>query len=418
MGRGAWPAGSGTRPGGWGEDDSETPILHVDMDAFFASVELVTKPGLRGLPVIVGGHERGVVLAATYEARALGVHSAMPMARALALCPAAVVIPPDHGAYREASRRVMAILAEVTPEIEQISVDEAFLDVSGARRRLGSPAAIGALIRRRIAGELGLAASVGVAQSLFVAKLASTRAKPDGLLVVPAQASVAFVQSLDVGSLWGVGEATARKLKDSGIHTVAELAQMPVSVLQARLGTAAGSRLYDLAWARDGRSVTTSRVEKSISSEHTFTTDVKDEAALVRTLLEQSHRCARRLRSSELVAGGVAIKVRMADFTTLTRSRRFATPTDVGQEIYAAARTLFAGVKIAAAGARLVGVRVDDLESAHGAVQQFALGEDSDSVRALEQVIDRIGARFGEGAAQAGSLIRPRASTTTTRELS
>ena len=226
------------------------------------------------------------------------------------------------------------------------------------------------------------------------------------------------MQSLNVGSLWGVGEATARKLKDSGIHTVAQLAEMPVSVLQARLGVAMGSRLYELAWARDGRQVTTSRVEKSISSEHTFTGDVTDEATLVRTVLEQSHRCARRLRAAELVAGGVAIKVRMADFTTLTRSRRFSTPTDVGQEIYGSARALLAGVKISSAGARLIGVRVDDLESAHGAVQQFALGEDSDSVRTLEQVIDQIGARFGEGAAQAGSLIRPRASTTATRELS
>ncbi|WP_342741448.1 DNA polymerase IV [Ruania alba] len=191
----------------WGADDSESPILHVDMDAFFASVELIDRPELRGKPVIVGGRQRGVVLAATYEARASGVHSAMPMTRARVLCPQAIVIPPDHTRYREVSRAVMRILGDITPVIEPLGIDEAFLDVSGARRRLGPPSMIGQRLRERIAAELRVPASVGIASTKFVAKLASSHAKPDGLLLIPSGATLAFLHSLPVGALWGWANA-------------------------------------------------------------------------------------------------------------------------------------------------------------------------------------------------------------------
>src|SRR5690606_26355262 len=196
----------------WGDDDEGCPILHVDMDAFFASVELARRPELRGRPVIVGGEGRSVVLAATYEARAFGVHSAMPMTQARRLCPAAVVVPPDHERYREASARVMAVLRDVTPLVEQVSVDEAFLDVSGARRRLGSPTAIAERIRARVHAEQGLTCSVGVAATKFVAKLASGMAKPDGMLLLPRAATVPFLHALPVSALWGVGERTQAAL--------------------------------------------------------------------------------------------------------------------------------------------------------------------------------------------------------------
>src|SRR5690606_18796215 len=215
----------------WGDDEEGASILHVDMDAFFASVELARRPHLRGRPVVVGGKERSVVLAATYEARAFGVHSAMPMARAMAMCPQAVIIPPDHRAYREVSTSVMEILGHVTPLVEQISVDEAFLDVSGARRRLGPPSAIGQMIREQVRREHGITCSVGVAANKFVAKLASTYAKPTGLLLVPRAATVPFLRTLPVEALWGVGAQTQAALARWGLRTVAELADSDVATV-------------------------------------------------------------------------------------------------------------------------------------------------------------------------------------------
>lgn len=394
--------GAGAR---WGEDDSAASILHVDMDAFFASIELAARPGLRGRPMVVAGRERGVVLAATYEARAFGIRSGMPTASALGRLPSLVVVPPDHHAYRDVSRRVMAILGDVTPQLQQLSVDEAFLDVAGARRRLGSPTVIGAMIRRRIREELALPASVGVASTMFVAKIASQRAKPDGMLLVPADATVPFLHALPVTALWGVGEATAARLADAGIRTVADLAATPVPALVARLGPASAHRLHELAWGRDPRRVEASRVERSISAEHTFGTDVTDRAELERTVLAQCHACARRLRAAGSVARGVTIKVRHADFTTLTRSRRLDVPSDVATELHAVARTLLAGVALPRAGVRLIGVRADDLASAARTPLQGVLGDDGEGRRAVEAALDAVGRRFGDGAAVAASLL-------------
>ncbi|WP_022916925.1 DNA polymerase IV [Ruania albidiflava] len=391
----------------WGGDDSGAPILHVDMDAFFASVELIDRPELRGTPVIVGGQHRGVVLAATYEARASGVHSAMPMTRARVLCPQAVVISPDHDRYRDVSRAVMAILAEITPVLEPVSIDEAFLDVSGARRRLGPPAEIARRLRERIAAELHVPASVGVAATKFVAKLASSHAKPDGLLVIPAPATVSFLHSLPVGALWGVGERTAERLSRLAIQTVADLAHTPLPTLQQAVGRAGGQRLHDLSWGRDPRPVEPVRREKSIGHEQTFATNLTDRAELAAVLLDQAHRCAARLRTGELLAGGVAIKVRHADFTTLTRSRALEAPSDVAHQLYLTARELLAGMDLPRAGVRLLGLRCESLSDAATTAVQVRLDEDETGRRQAERAMDVIRQRYGVDSLTVGSLVRP-----------
>lgn len=390
----------------WGDDDSATPILHVDMDAFFAAVELIDRPELRGLPVIVGGAERGVVLSATYEARAAGVRSAMSTMRARALCPHAIVIPPDHHKYREVSTAVMRILGDVTPVVEPLSIDEAFLDVSGARRRIGSPTEIGELIRSRVASELRVVASVGIASTKFVAKLASSHAKPDGLLLVPHDATVPFLHSLPVGALWGVGERTEEVLARAGIRTVAELAHTPPQMLDRVLGSHGSSRLRDLAWGRDPRAVQPVRHEKSIGHEQTFGSDLTDIGEMAAALLDFSHRCAARLRAGELVTSCVSIKVRLADFTTLTRSHTLDAATDVAHDIYQAARQLLAGVTLPAAGVRLLGVRCEALSDASSTFVQVALDDPGPDRRVAERVMDEVHARFGRSAVTAGSLVR------------
>ena len=267
-------------------DDQSCRILHVDMDAFYASVELRDQPGLRGRPVVVGGlGTRGVVLSATYEARAFGVASAMPMARARRLCPQAIVIAPDHRRYAAISDAVMATFAAVTEHVEPLSLDEAFLDVSGAVRRLGPPTRIAELLRDTIADEQGITCSVGVASTKFVAKLASAVAKPDGLIVVPRDETVSFLHQLPVGAIWGVGDKTEEHLHRLGLRTVADLAHTPLETLQRALGDVAGRNLHDLAWGRDPRAVAPERREKSIGADETFAHDIpnldKPEASLV-----------------------------------------------------------------------------------------------------------------------------------------
>ncbi|MFV0254409.1 MAG: DNA polymerase IV [Beutenbergiaceae bacterium] len=389
----------------WGDDDGQASILHVDMDAFFAAVELIDRPELRGLPVIVGGAHRGVVLSCTYEARAAGVRSAMPMTRARALCPAAIVIPPSHHRYREVSAAVMNILSDITPLVEPLSIDEAFLDVSGARRRIGTPTQIAEQIRRTISEQLHVVASVGIATTKFVAKLASAHAKPDGLLLIPADATVRFLHSLPVGALWGVGERTEQTLARAGIRTVADLAHTPAPSLHRLLGTAGGARLHDLAWGRDPRPVQTARREKSIGHEQTFSTDLTDLADMATVLLDFSHRCAARLRAAGLVTAVVAIKVRFADFTTLTRSHTLDAPTDVAHDIYRTARELLAGMRLPPTGVRLLGVRCEALSDAATTSVQLTLDDPGPQRRAAERTMDQIRARFGSSGVTSGSLV-------------
>jgi DNA polymerase IV len=390
-------------------DDSGSRILHVDMDAFYASVEIRDRPELAGRPVIVGGLSgRSVVLSATYQARAFGVRSAMPMSRARRLCPHATVIPPRHGLYGAVSKEVMAIFRGVSPLVQPLSLDEAFLDVSGAARLLGSPARIGELIRRQVAEQQQITCSVGVAPNKFLAKLASVQCKPDGLLVIPADQVLEFLHPLPVAALWGVGERTGSVLARLGLRTVGDIARTPAAALEADLGPAAAAHLTALAWGRDSREVETAVKEKSVGAEETFDVDISDPEVIRRELLRLSRRTARALRSSGSAARTVVVKLRKADFKTITRSRTLPEPTDVTQTIYDTACALYAASGLSGrARLRLVGVRVTGLVPAAAAQTQLALGERATSWRQAESAMDRISGRFGSDAIRPASLVEP-----------
>jgi DNA polymerase-4 len=382
-------------------------IMHVDMDAFFVSVELRDRPDLRGRPVIVGfPAERSVVLSASYEARRFGVKSAMPMAVAQRLCPQAIIIEPRHKLYYEVSGQLMAIFESITELVEPLSVDEAFLDVGGAIRRLGAPLDIGQLIRRRVASELGITASVGIAASKFVAKIASTRCKPDGLLLIRPEQTVPYLHSLPVNALWGVGGKTAEVLARMGIRTVADVAATPASSLRKVLG-ATGEHVHRLSWGIDSRTVTPVRVEKSIGAEETFAADTADDALLHRELLRLSHRTAERLRASGLVARTVALKLRYADFSTVTRSRTVHTPLDSAQLIYAVAIQLLESLGSRPLTVRLVGVRAEQLEPAAQTSLQLSLDRRDDNWRAAEQALDKVAEKFGSKSVLPARLLEP-----------
>ncbi|WP_350224882.1 DNA polymerase IV [Arthrobacter sp. fls2-241-R2A-200] len=372
-----------------------TSILHVDMDAFFVSVELRTRPELIGKPVIVGfPAERSVVLSASYEARATGVKSAMPMAIAMRRCPSAIIINPRHSEYYEVSAQLMGIFASITDLVEPLSVDEAFLDVGGAIRRLGSPLDIGHLIRRRVRAELGITASVGIASTKFVAKIASTRCKPNGILQIDAEDTIAYLHSLPVNALWGVGGKTGEVLARLGIRTVADVAATPVATLKRVLG-ASGEHVHRLSMGIDPRPVTPTRLEKSIGAEETFSSDTADDAVLRRELLRLSHRTAARLRSSGMVARTVALKLRYADFSTVTRSRTVHVAVDSAQLIYQVAVQLMESLGARPMSVRLVGIRAEQLEPAEETSLQLSLDRRDDNWRAAEQALDRVSERFG-----------------------
>jgi DNA polymerase-4 len=393
-------------------DDAGCHILHVDMDAFYASVEIRDRPELAGKPVIVGGLSgRSVVLSATYQARAFGVRSAMPMSRARRLCPHATVVPPRHGLYGAVSKEVMAIFQSVTPLVQPLSLDEAFLDVSGAIRLLGSPSAIGQRIRDEVARQQQITCSVGVAPNKFLAKLASVHCKPDGLLIIPADRVLEFLHPLPVAALWGVGERTGETLARLGLRTVGDIAATPVSALEAELGQAAAAHLSALAAGRDSRGVETAVREKSVGAEETFDTDVADPEVIRRELLRLSRRTARALRSSDSAARTVVVKLRKADFRTITRSRTLAEPTNVTQTIYETACALYAASGLSGqARLRLVGVRASGLVPAAAAVTQLALDERPAAWREAETALDRITGRFGTDAVRPATLVEPRRS--------
>ncbi|WP_432977252.1 DNA polymerase IV [Dactylosporangium sp. CA-233914] len=406
MGRSQVVPRGGAGEFGDGADDTGCTVLHVDMDAFYASVEIRRRPELRGKPVIVGGAgPRGVVSAASYEAREYGVRSAMPGARAQRLCPRAVFLPPDFAAYTEASRAVMAIFRDVTPLVEPLSLDEAFLDVAGALRLLGPPAGIAALIRRRVAEEQRLTCSVGVARTKFLAKLGSTRAKPDGMVVIPGERELEYLHPLPVEALWGVGERTAETLQRLGLKTIGDLSAAPVGMLRSAVGDAAAHHLHELSWARDPRRVIPDHVEKSIGAETTFDVDVSDLSTIRRTMLALADKVARRLRAAGQAGRTVSVKIRLADFQTLSRSRTVDVPTDVAREIFEIGWALFQagrpGERI-----RLVGVRVEGLVHAEGAPRQMTLGERDHGWRDAEKATDAVAARFGAGLVKPASLLR------------
>ncbi len=412
MSRSAVPTGARRS---WGEDETGCTILHVDMDAFFASVEVARRPHLAGRPVIVGGGDRSVVLAATYEARAFGVHSAMPMSQARRRCPQAIVIPPDRTAYQAASAQAIAVMRDMTALVEQVSIDEAFLDVSGARRRIGSPGIIAAAIRERVRREIGVTCSVGIAATKSVAKLASGMAKPDGVLLVPRSATVEMLRSLPVSALWGVGERTQEVLARWGITTVAQLADADVLDLQRAVGVASGRHLHDLAWGRDPRPVVPGHLEKSIGAETTFAVDLREPSAVEAHLLGLADHCARELRSRGRFARTITLKVRTADWRTITRSRTLVAPTDVAREVYLVARELFAGLDLHGEAIRLVGVRVDGLLDAvdrQPTLEEVVIGEPAQ--RRAEQAMDEVRARFGTDAVGPARSLAPSPARSTT----
>lgn len=385
-----------------GADDSGTGILHVDMDAFYASVEVLDDPSLAGKPIIIGAPDaRSVVSSASYEARRFGVRSAMPVGQALRLCPQAIVVLPHFDRYVEMSRAVMQVFHEFTPLVEPLSIDEAFLDVRGATRLWGSPGVIARTLRARVREKTGLTCSVGVAATKHVAKMASTISKPDGLLIVPQAQTDAFLAPRSVRALWGVGPKAAAALEARAISTIADVLETPRDVLDRALGAAMGERVWQLARGIDPREVSTERVEKSVGHEETFHEDIGDPAYLRSELLHLADRVARRLRTGGWECATVSIKVRYADFTTISRSRTLAEPTDVGQRIGEEACDLFAAIERRDP-VRLIGVRAEKLRPAAGSL---SLWDEDEERRRLEGTLDEASARFGTKAIMRGTFV-------------
>jgi DNA polymerase IV len=370
----------------------EASILHADLDAFFASVEQRDDPSLRGRPVIVGG---GVVLAASYEAKAYGIQSAMGGRQARTLCPNAIVVPPRMSAYSAASKAVFEVFSDTTPLVEGISIDEAFLDVGGLRRLSGTPTEIAVRLRRQVLERVGLPITVGVARTKFLAKVASGVAKPDGLLVVPPEGELAFLHPLPVERLWGVGQATAAKLHARGITTVAEVAELHVTVLTSMLGVASGRHLHALAHNRDPRPVQVGRRRRSIGSQHALGRSPKTAQAIDTVLVGLVDRVTSRMRTAGRVGRTVMLRLRFDDFTRVSRSHSLPRPTAQTHTILATARALLVASMplIERQGVTLVGVAVGNLDD-HDAVQ-LELPFDRRNDGALDGALDELRDRFG-----------------------
>ncbi len=377
---------------------SAPSILHLDLDAFYASVEQRERPELRGKPVVVGGAgDRGVVAAASYEAREFGIHSAMPSVQARRRCPEAEFVAPRIEFYSEVSREVMAILRSATPLVEPLSLDEAFLDVSGSARLLGTGPEIAEMLRARIASELRLHASVGVATTKMLAKVASDLAKPNGMLVIEPGTELEFLHPLDVRRLWGVGPATHGKLERIGVGTVGELAAIPEAVLIAKLGESVGRHLHALAWNQDPRPVEPHRETKSIGHEETFAADRTDRRQLEQDVLRMADLVAARLRAHDKVARTVQLKVRYSDFATITRAHTFPAPTDLAADLARSALTLLEAIEIGA-GIRLLGVSGMGVEDAASVQTQLSFDAPPSHAADLERTIDAVRERFGADA--------------------
>jgi DNA polymerase-4 len=401
-------------------DGSEScPILHVDMDAFYASVLIRDRPELQDVPVIVGGGYRGVVLAANYPARQYGVRSAMTGTRARRLCPHAVVLQPDYDTFTTVSTAVMENFRKVTPLVEAISLDEAFLDVRGATRRLGSPLRIAEQLRAVIHDEQRITCSVGVASSVSVAKLASRRAKPDGVIVVPPDEITSFLHHLDVGELYGVGEKTQALLHRLGLVTVGDVAHTPLRTLKRAVGDHLGGHLHELSWGADRREISPRSAgvfghgprsgegdpDKSMGAQETFGRDSDDREVIARELLKLTAKVTRRMRTAGVAGRTVSITVRFADFTTITRARALPEATDVTQEVYQAALRLYDALGLQRARIRLVGVRVEGLLPRERVHRQLVLGEREHGWSDADRAVDRAALRFGSAAVRPASLL-------------
>ena len=395
-----------TRPStspGVASASSARTILHVDLDAFFAAVEQRDRPELRGRPVIVGGggpDDRGVVSAASYEARKFGVRSAMPLRTAAALCPDAVFLPVDGSKYGAVSKQVMGVLRRYTPQVEPISIDEAFLDVTGSARLFGNGRTIATSIKDAIKSEVGLTVSVGVGTTKLVAKIASDLRKPDGLVVVPPGDEAEFLAPLPISRLWGVGQQTAAALREYGVATIGDLARLPTDVLVRRFGKH-GAALVDRARGEDDEPVAGGAAAKSVGHEHTFDVDTADPEVIERTLLAMADGVAGRLRSAGLRAGTVTVKIRDSRFRTITRQRTLLEPTDMTEPIWQAAVEL-ARPETRAMRVRLLGVTASNF----GEPSQLGLfGSGDERRRRATQAADAVRRRFGERAVTRASLL-------------
>ena len=385
-------------------------VCHVDMDAFYVSVELRKRPDLHGLPVWVGGATRGVVLSASYEARAYGVEGGMSSTRARRLCPDAVAIRPDYDAYEAVSDGVFAIFEAITPLVERVSLDEAFLDITGTRRLLGQPAQVGELIRALVADEQGIACSVGLAPTKLIAKMASNRAKPNGLYQVRPGEVVEFLHPLDVEKIWGVGPSTTGHLHKLGLRTVGDIAHTPKSTLQRAFGARAGGELWELAWGIDRRRVVASAGERSVGSQETFDRDTDDLAFVATELLRISARVTSRMRLARVLGRTVTLSLRFADFRTTQKSLTLPNPTDGTDEVHAAALKLLAAFRLERPRLRRVGIRVEGLLDADRATTQPTLDEPERGWREAERAADAAIARFGPNVVSRAALTRRRSS--------
>ena len=383
--------------------EHESTILHVDMDAFFASVTERDHPELKGKAVVIGAGVRGVVTSANYEARKFGIKAAMPVGRAQRLAPHAIFIPPDHKRYSEVSEHIMEIFHSFTPLVEPISLDEAFLDVTKAKRLLGDGRAIATAIRAKVEAQEGITCSVGIASSKFIAKLASQRCKPNGILEIPDDRVLTFLHPLPVSALWGVGPKTNEALVRLGLHTVGDIAQTPEQTLIRALGQAAGQSLYELAWGRDDRDVIPEEPDKSISAAETFDRDIDDPEIIAKEILRMCERASSRMRERSLFAKTITLKIRFADFTTINRSKTLPLPIDTTHEIYEIAKGLYEALSIGRARIRLVGVSLENLHT--DSHEQLILGARESSWRELQGGIDAAKARFGSDSVRPGRLI-------------
>jgi len=385
------------------EELVQATILHVDMDAFYASVAELDNPQYKGKALVVGAGVRGVVLSANYEARKFGIRAAMPVGRAKRMAPHAIFIAPEHHRYAEISERVMAIFNSFTPLVEPISLDEAFLDVTGAQKLFGDGREIAAKIRAQVEQAEGITCSVGIAQSKFIAKLASQHCKPNGMLEIKSDRILEFLHPLPVRALWGVGPKTAESLDRLGLHTVADIANTPRSTLIRALGDAAGESLYELAWGRDYRNVIPDEPEKSIGNEETFARDIDSPEEILAEFLRMAEKATARLRERGLFAKTVTMKIKFADFTTLSRAKTLPIGIDGTHETYEIVKKLYLALNNEGARIRLVGVSLSNLLDE--APVQLELGARERGWRDADTAIDKAKARFGRGSVRPGRLI-------------
>ena len=386
------------------EVGTQATILHVDMDAFFASVAERDNPELKGKAVVIGMGARGVVSAANYEARKFGIHSAMPVGRARRLAPHAIFLPVDMARYQEVSEHVMEIFHSFTPWVEPISLDEAFLDVTGSQKLLGTGREIAVAIRNKVEEQEGITCSVGIAPSKFIAKLASAHCNPNGMLEITSDRILTFLHPLPIQAMWGVGPKTAEVLERLGLRTIEDIAKLPRTTLIRALGEANGASLYELAWGRDYRDVTPEEPDRSISAAETFPQDLDNPEEILTELLRLTERATARLRDRELFAKTISIKVRFADFSTINRSKTLPLPIDSTHDVYEVVKGLYQALRIERARLRLVGVSLENLSE--GAPHQMMLGEREVGWRQAEGAMDQARARFGKGSVRPARLIK------------